>query len=173
MYSCYFWKGCSLKGLVCKCDQEKSLGTMVDASTSQRSASAAFDETRPRKSSAVASQPNGRAAEADNYIEDQVRITKGALGSRTGARVPSTHPVTTWRVGCKNIVLHKSAAQSAGRTADHDSHGKPTSGRIINVDELVSCYICWRKKAKLGMGWAMRTWALFFMILFYIFRGRP
>ena len=73
------------------------------------------------------------------------------------------------RAGCKNIVLPRFAAQSAGRTADHDSHGKPTSGRIINVDELVLCYICWRKKAKLGMGWAMRTWVLLFFMIFTCF----
>ena len=118
----HFIKGCGLKRLVYKCNQERPLGAMINSSMTLLGGSASFDGGIPENSSVGESQSNGRAEAAVKCVEDQIRVMKGALEARIGARVPSTYPVLKWLVEYAGVVLNKYSVQSTGRSAYHHLH---------------------------------------------------
>ena len=95
----------------------------------------------PENSAVGESQSNGKAEAAVKCFEDQLRVMKGALESRLGARVPSHQPAMKWLVEYVAVVLNKYAIQSTGRTAYHDLHGKKVSERLAEFGEVILHYI--------------------------------
>ena len=52
----------------------------------------------PEHSAVGESQSNGKAERTVQQLEEQVRIINSALESRTGAKIPSSHPIIRWTV---------------------------------------------------------------------------
>ena len=86
-----FLKDCGISRLVHMCDQERSLGAMIQMSMDQLSGSANWVGGVRERSAVGESQSNGKAEAAVKVVEDQVRVMKAALESRIGARIPSQH----------------------------------------------------------------------------------
>ena len=74
-------------------DQESALGSMIEAAIGKVNGTTQWGGSVREVSAVGESQSNGKAESAVKAVEDQLRVLKGALESRIGARVPSTHPV--------------------------------------------------------------------------------
>ena len=86
-------------------------------------------------------------------VEDQARVMKGALESRIGARIPSTHPVMKWLIEYVGVVLNKYAIQPDGKSAYHSLHGKKVSERLVEFGEVVMHDVPKKRRSKLDQRW--------------------
>ena len=102
------------------------------------------------------SRANGAAERAVQAIGEQVRVLRRALEDRLGARVPGSHPVTTWLVEHSADVLNKFQKGDDGRTAYHRLKGKPFNQSVVEFGEKVHYRIAQKgrlKENKLEVRW--------------------
>ena len=122
-------------------DQESALGAVVEAAIKKVSGTTQWAGSVRETSAVGESQSNGKAESAVKAVEDQARVMKGALESRIGARIPSTHPVMKWLIEYVSVVLNKYAIQPDGKSAYHSLHGKKVSERLVEFGEVVMHYV--------------------------------
>ena len=150
-----FLKDCGINRLVHMCDQEVSLGAMIQAAMDQLSGSSTWVGGVRERSAVGESQSNGKAEAAVQCVEDQIRVMKAALESRISARIPSQHPIMSWLVEYASVVLNKYSIQPSGHTAYQDLHGKKISERLVEFGEVVLHYVPKKRRHKLDCRWAI------------------
>ena len=149
-----FIRNAGVTRMVHMTDQETALGSMIQASMEKLGGSSTWAGSVREVSAVGESQSNGKAEASVKAVEDQLRVMKGALESRTGARIPSQHPVMKWMVEYASVLLNKYSIQADGKTSYHALHGKKVSERIVEFGETVMHYIPKKRRSKLDMRWA-------------------
>ena len=96
------------------CDQESSIGTMMEAALQICGREGKWAGAVPENSAVGESQSNSRAERSVQSLEDQLRTLKAALESRIQARVPSTHPVVRWLIEYSDTILNKYQVHDTG-----------------------------------------------------------
>ena len=148
-----FLKNSGVYRMVHMSDQESALGAVVEAAIKKVSGTTQWAGSVRETSAVGESQSNGKAESAVKAVEDQARVMKGALESRIGARIPSTHPVMKWLIEYVSVVLNKYAIQPDGKSAYHSLHGKKVSERLVEFGEVVMHYVPKKRRSKLDQRW--------------------
>ena len=150
-----FLRDCGISRMVYMCDQEPAIGAVIRAAVDQLRIQSTWVGAVKENSAVGESQSNGKAVAAVQCVEDQLRVTKGALESRISARIPSQHPVLKWLVAYAAVALNKYMINPSGHTAYRNLHGKKVSERIVEFGEVVLHYVPKKRRHKLDMRWAM------------------
>ena len=95
-----FFKASGSQNLVCKSDQESSIGAMVEEALIQLRRTVEHQPlvVVPEVSAVRESQSNGIAERAVQTFEDDLRTLKSAFEESVGKRLGATHPVMQWLV---------------------------------------------------------------------------
>ena len=148
-----FIRNAGVTRMVHMSDQETSLGSMIQASIEKLGGSSTWAGSVREVSAVGESQSNGKAEASVKAVEDHLRVMKGALESRIGARIPSQHPIMKWMVEYSSVLLNKYSVQADGKTTYHALHGKKVSERLVEFGETVMHYLHKKRRAKLDMRW--------------------
>ena len=136
------------------CDQESAISSMIKKGLALLGKRGEFVGGVPEKSAVGESQSNGRAEQAMQEAEGQIRTMKHALQERIIRRVPSMHPIRKLICRYASIVLNKYAVHDDNTAAYQQLHGKRATERLADCGEVVLVYIPNARRAKLDMMWA-------------------
>ena len=93
--------------MVYLCDQESSVNAAIQASCKAPNGDATWEGAIPKNSAVGERHRIGRAEQAVQVVEDQMKALKCALEDRIGARIPSTHPIMMWMAEYVGVLLCK------------------------------------------------------------------
>ena len=117
-----------------------------------------YYESVPAYSGVGALPSNGRAERAVQMIEDQLRILKSAIESRTDSTNPSDHQFMRWLVEHSASLLDRVKGHGDGNTACQALHGKRCSDNVAEFEEQVFFSVPKKLRSKLCICWRMGTY---------------
>ena len=83
------------------------------------------------------SRSNGIAERAVQSVAEQIRVLRASLEGKIQAKLPGTHPVTTWLVEHSADLLNKYQVSADGRTAYQRLRGKKWNHEMVEFGEKV------------------------------------
>ena len=148
-----FLKSEGISKLVYKSDQEKSLRRLLGDVIAAAQQAGDVLSAVPESSAIGESQSNGRAENAVQQFEDQIRTLKAALEARLSSKVPVTHPVFLWLIEHTASILNRYFVAEHGKTPYEFTHGKRHKGRTAEFGEKVLYYVPKKLRSKMNLRW--------------------
>ena len=146
-----FLKSEGISKLVYKSDQERSLRRLFGDVITAAQQSGNVLSAVPESSAVGESQSNGRAENAVQQFEDQIRTLKAALEARLGCKVPLSHPVILWLVEHTASILNRHFVAEHGKTPYEFTHGKRSVGRTTEFGEKVLYHVPKKLRSKMNL----------------------
>ena len=120
-----------VKHFVYTSDQEGALRASTEQSIQKLDACGHLVQAVPENSPVGESQANGRAEQAVQQIENQLRTMKAAFEDRFDMRLPSGSIIMKWLVEHVAGTINRTLLDTDGRTPYQNLHGKTYNGHVL------------------------------------------